>query len=216
MNMQNGLDFGAVFEDIYSKNLWRYGSGEGSLPEHTKPYRMTLQKLLTKFKISGVVDLGCGDWQFSRLIDWTGIDYHGFDVVRSVIEEDRRQYSSENIHFHLYPGLPSDLPGGDLLIAKDVLQHWSDEVIMNFLPHIRRYKYCLITNCINPNGHTVNANIQNGGFRYLDLRLAPFNLHAEELLTFTNYMSIWSRVVRKARWRKVVLLVSTARAAQQA
>src|ERR1039457_4590730 len=108
------------FEEIYAKNLWLYGSGEGSLPEHTKPYRMMLKKLLTKLKISGVVDLGCGDWQFSRLIDWTGIDYHGFDVVRTVIEENRRRYSSDNIHFHLYPGLPSELPGGDLLIAKDV------------------------------------------------------------------------------------------------
>lgn len=199
------------FEEIYSENKWLYGSGEGSQPQHTRPYVSFLQNFLQGNGIKSVVDMGCGDWQFSQLIDWTGIDYRGFDVVSSVIEANQKKISSSTTWFHLAAGDGNDLPAANLLIAKDALQHWSNDSIKAFLPNLKKYIYCLITNCVNPNGETTNDNIENGGFRYLDLRLPPFSIQAEELLSFTNNRGIIGSLLSKPRWLKKVLLIKNHR-----
>jgi hypothetical protein len=72
------------FEYIYAANIWGHGSGGGSSPINTRGYRRFLQNFLRKNNIKSVVDLGCGDWQFSHLIDWKGIRYSGFDVGLSL------------------------------------------------------------------------------------------------------------------------------------
>ena len=195
------------FDQIYSQNSWVYGSGEGSLPQHTRPYVKWLHAFLRSHRVQSVVDMGCGDWQFSRLVDWGGATYQGFDVVSSVIESDREQFSSTHVSFHLYSGDSDELPSADLLIVKDVLQHLSNEKIAAFLPNTRKYKFCLITNCVNPSGETINTDIEDGGFRYLDLRLPPFSLDAEEVLTFANHNPSILSLFAKPRWKKKVLLL---------
>lgn len=197
----------AQFEEIYAENKWLYGSGEGSQRRHTKRYMSFLQAFLRSNNIKSVVDIGCGDWQFSQFIDWKGIDYSGFDVVGSVIEANQRKFAAPGVRFQLTVGGTSDFPSADLLIAKDVLQHWSNDAIRAFLPNFKKYSYCLITNCVNPNGKTTNEDIENGGFRYLDLRLAPFGIHAEELLSFTNNRGPIGSLFSKPRWLKRVLLI---------
>lgn len=199
------------FEEIYAENKWLYGSGEGSQTHHTKRYAAFLQNFLRENQIRSVVDMGCGDWQFSQFIDWAGIDYQGFDIVSAVVEANQQKFSRPGVRFQLALGDGSDLPSADLLIAKDVLQHWSNDAIREFLPNLTKYRYCLITNCVNPNGKTSNADIQDGGFRYLDLRLAPFGVEAEELLSFTNNRGFIGSLLYRPSWRKRVLLVRSQR-----
>jgi len=195
------------FEEIYATNEWGHGSGEGSLPVHTRGYVAFLQAFLAENSITSVVDMGCGDWQFSRSIQWGNIRYRGYDVVRSVIEENTRKYSAPNISFHLYSGNADELPPADLLISKDVLQHLSDNTITKVLPSLNRFRYSLLTNCVNPNGTTVPSDIADGGFRYLDLRLPPFNLAADEVYCFNNAMNPIERIFKGPRWKKRVLLI---------
>jgi SAM-dependent methyltransferase len=195
------------FEQIYAENKWLYGSGEGSQRQHTKGYTSFLQNFLRKNNIKSVVDMGCGDWQFSQFIDWNGIDYEGFDIVSSVIEANRKKFAAPRIRFRLAVGDGSDLPCADLFIAKDVLQHWSNDAIKAFLPHFKKYSYCLVTNCVNPNGKTTNEDTEDGGFHYLDLRLAPFRIQAEEVLSFTNNHGRIGSLFSKPSWRKRVLLI---------
>ena len=194
------------FQEIYATNEWLHGSGEGSLPEHNRGYIRFLEKFIRREGIASVVDLGCGDWQFSRLIDWRGVLYDGYDIVPAVIDANRRAHAGDNIRFHLYDGDPAHLPGGDLLVVKDVLQHWSDRAVDNFLPVLDRYRFALITNCVNPHGVTKNRDIPDGGFRYLDLRLEPFNLSVEEVFSFTNRRSLGNRLFGRPRWLKRTLL----------
>jgi SAM-dependent methyltransferase len=195
------------FEQIYATNEWGSGSGEGSLPMHTLGYVEFLQRFLAEKRISSVVDMGCGDWQFSRSIQWGSIRYRGYDVVRSVIEENIKRYSAPNVSFHLYSGNAEELPPADLLISKDVLQHLSDNSIGKVLPFLDRFKYSLLTNCVNPRGTTVPMDIADGDFRYLDLRLPPFSLAAKEVYSFNNAMNPIERLLKGPRWTKRVLLV---------
>ena len=79
-----------VFDFIYSSNEWSIGSGFGSLPQTTETYRGFLQEFLARNDVRSVIDAGCGDWQFSRLIDWTGIDYLGIDVSAVALKNTER------------------------------------------------------------------------------------------------------------------------------
>jgi hypothetical protein len=39
--------------------------------------------------IRSATDLGCGDWQFSYLINWSNVEYPGIDLVPEVIDNNR-------------------------------------------------------------------------------------------------------------------------------
>ena len=205
-----------VFERIYRNNEWGCGSGEGSFPEHTTRYAAFLERFVRERGVRSVLDVGCGDWQFSRSIDWGAASYVGMDVVASVIEANTREFARPAsgargaIVFRLYDGDPGKLPAADLLIVKDVLQHWSNAAVMAFLPVVANYRYALITNCISPSRKlrvtTGNRDIADGEMRHLDLRRPPFGLKARALFTFTNHRPGPLGFLRKPRWRKLVLL----------
>ena len=174
-----------AFSFIYQHNAWGYGSGLGSLPETTLEYRYFLEKFIAKHEIRSIVDIGCGDWQFSRYIYWWGASYTGYDVVPSLIEMNNTRFSSENIKFLQIPDNLDELLAADLYIVKDVLQHWPQKNITEFLHSIRdKYKFALITNSITP-ADNLNKDIRSGEYRALDLRLAPFNISAEQVFIYT-------------------------------
>jgi hypothetical protein len=195
----------AVFNQIYTMNIWRYGSGEGSLPEHTKGYRRFLERFIRDRQIKSVVDYGCGDWQFSRLIDWGGVSYLGLDIVDSLIEHHIKMYRRDNITFEVLSETPEQLPDAELIILKDVLQHWSNQSISSFIPKISKYKFALITNCVNQNEPTDNRDIVDGDFRPLDLRRPPFSYEMAKVFEFTNRRGIFG-LHQKPQWKKIVLL----------
>lgn len=165
-----------IFNKIYEQNIWGNGSGSGSTPANTEDYRIFLANFLKTNKVLSVVDLGCGDWQFSKLIDWTGINYTGIDVS-DVVLRNTKLFGSERISFLEMNALTDDLPSADLLIMKDVVQHWSNADILSFLPRLKRYKRALITNGFHPAGLSrTNGDIATGGWRPVDLKSPPFNL----------------------------------------
>ena len=202
----------STFVDIYDRNVWKHGSGKGSLPGQTAGYRGFLERFLDRNRIASVVDMGCGDWQFSRLVDWGGAAYRGYDVVPSVIAENTRRFARPGVSFALTSGDPAELPPADLLLAKDVLQHLPHEAVFAFLKQLHKYRYVLVTNGVEPRGPTHNIDIPVGHCRNLDLRLPPFNVDATEVYSFCKAEGRLARLIRAAfgrpAWRKVVLLIS--------
>jgi SAM-dependent methyltransferase len=180
-----------VFDWIYSKGFWgkdKVGqgtSGPGSTMESTKLYRVFLQDFLAAHGIRSVVDAGCGDWQFSQSMDWSGIDYLGVDIVASVIEQNRRRHAKPNIRFSVADIVRDELPPADLLIVKDVLQHLSDADISRFLKQLPRYRHVLIVNDVD--SLTLSAkpqDIKTGGFRPIDLTRPPHSLQGNKVLAW--------------------------------
>lgn len=178
--------FSAIYENAsWGKNKEGIGcSGSGSSAETTTAYRVYLQEFIKTANIKSVVDIGCGDWEFSRLIDWKDTHYTGYDVVKSVIENNCKMYSKPTISFVNENFLKADLPAADLLICKDVLQHLSNEEIVAFLPQLKKFKHCLITNDIQ-SGIIQNIDTFIGGYRPLDLTKPPFNLTGENTLNYS-------------------------------
>lgn len=179
-----------VFDDIYRSAKWGNAdggstSGSGSLMQTTVVYRTFLQRFMKDNQVRSVVDAGCGDWEFSSAIDWTGIDYKGFDIVPSVIAEDKKKYEKTNVHFFVADIVESDLPPADLLIVKHVLQHLPTTAVQRFLGQIPKYRHALIVDSVNPTTlSSTNWDIAPGAFRYLDVTAPPFLVRGVKVLTY--------------------------------
>ena len=179
------------FEQIYAKGTWasdiqgKGTSGGGSTLDATKVYRVFLQDFLAKQRIRSVVDAGCGDWEFSQAIDWTGIDYLGLDIVPSVIAENRRRFGAGKVRFAVADIVRDELPPADLLVVKDVLQHLSNADIARFLAQLPRYRHVLLVNDVLPDSLSAEpADIPTGRYRRLDPTRPPFSLPGVKVLVW--------------------------------
>ena len=175
-------DMQSLFSLYYAKNSWGGGSGAGSAPTNVRPYMRFLQTFLHEKNIQRVLDLGCGDWQFARYIDWTGIDYTGIDVVPSVIEQHQKQFARDHLRFICADITAYELPDADLVTIKDVLQHWSNDTVLKFLPKLQKYRYVLFVNGFKAE----NADCETGDTRPLNLQAPPFNLPVDWVLSFAS------------------------------
>ncbi|HSX20388.1 MAG TPA: class I SAM-dependent methyltransferase [Gammaproteobacteria bacterium] len=179
-----------VFSEIYATDEWQGGSGPGSNPQNAAPYMTLLQQYFYDPRFNVIVDLGCGDWQIMRNIQIPdGKKYLGFDVVPSVIETNERQFTKSNVGFYHITGLRAFKAkniSGDLLIVKDVMQHWPfseiEYFIMKILPN---FKYALITNQYEINDPLHNRDMPMGPYHSLGLLGPPFNLrHATPIMEY--------------------------------
>jgi len=145
---KNFLEHKEIFSRIYTTGEWGGGSGDGSLPNNTESYRLLLASFIQKNNIKTVFDFGCGDWNFSRFIDWSNVNYTGIECVKLLVDNHNNFYKKDNINFiHLENAELFYSYKGDLLILKDVLQHWRNEEIIDFLDNaIKNFKFILITN----------------------------------------------------------------------
>jgi len=141
----------STFTNIYDKKKWGSKNGKGSSgtgsnnSPDTKWYINLLMKHIRDTHSKTICDIGCGDWEFSKTIDWSGLNYTGIDCVKSVIE-DNHKYLDYNITFKHQDAL--SIPEGyDFVILKDVIQHWDNDTISEVLPQIiEKNKYVFLGN----------------------------------------------------------------------
>ena len=191
-----------IFTHIYDNKLWGQNeqgegfSGSGSTLKETTMYRNFLQNFLNTHKIKSVVDLGCGDWTFSKEINWSQIDYIGIDVVKSVIQKNVKLFETPSIRFIHADGLSSTLPSADLLICKDVLQHLPNKEIIEIMKQFGNFKYCLITNDIDldcPSNN--NTDIKTGECRALNLMAPPFSVAGSPIFIYRGWPDLFTKQV---------------------
>jgi SAM-dependent methyltransferase len=135
--------------------------------------------------VRSVLDVGCGDWQFSRLIDWSGLDrYLGIDLVDEVILADTLKYfraHSPVIAFTCADFLElGGHPSVDLVLVKDLLQHWPDRAVHQLGRRLAGRR-ALITYDLDTGPH---RDIEPGGYRGLDLTAEPFCWPVTERLRY--------------------------------
>ncbi len=173
-----------LFTKIYDNGGWIKGSGWGSWPSNTLPYISFINDFLEQHNIKSVVDVGCGDWQFSKFIDWSNIKYNGFDVVDSVIDQNKERHQTPNITFECVDVTTHKLPPADLILVKDVLMHWTPDVIIKFLSNLPEHKFLLVTNT-HFDVPRYNSLKRVGGFQNIDFEKPPYNMKVEKVLEYT-------------------------------
>ena len=184
-----------IFDKIYENSYWGNGSGGGSSPEATEPYKIFLEGFIRQHDIKSIVDLGCGDWQFSQFLDFCSATYFGIDASKNVIANNQRSFSRPGVSFANLPESYSKLPSADLLVCKDVLMHLDTKKVQDILSILPSFKYALITNdipCVSafreilhrmrrPFSPVNNQEIKTGDYRTLDPTQQPFNLKLKKV-----------------------------------
>ena len=150
------LSTAEVFRKIYSDKAWGsaedpgepFFSGSGSHnAEVAGAYVKSVRKFLSSFSYKpGVVDLGCGDFGIgSSLRDLCG-EYTACDIVEPLVEFNRNKYYELNVDFRTLDLCQDDLPKGEVVFIRQVLQHLSNQHIRNAIRQIEaKYKYLILT-----------------------------------------------------------------------
>lgn len=178
-----------VMNQIYDMKLWGgtafdFYSGIGSHdPKITNPYLKTIITFLESFNTPLVVcDLGCGDFNIGKHLTKYAEKYIAIDIVENLINRNKKRHKEDNLEFHCLDIINDELPQGDCIILRQVLQHLSNKDIEKIIKHITAYKYIILTEHIPLGNFTPNKDIisgqgirlkQNSGVNILE---SPFNL----------------------------------------
>lgn len=167
-----------IFYSIYLNNAWNSSesvSGPGSTIEQTKVITSQLPTILNKFGIKTILDIPCGDFNWMRHVDLSGIHYLGADIVDSIVEKNRVEFGKEGVDFIVIDIIKDKLPKSDLIFCRDCLVHFSIEDIILALHNIKMSgaKYLFSTSFPNVKR---NRKILTGEWRPINLELPPFNL----------------------------------------
>jgi SAM-dependent methyltransferase len=188
-----------TFTEIYKNNVWggekdEYYSGPGSLDPSVGEYTKIVRDFIVKHNISKVVDLGCGDFSVGIQTIVPGMRYIGTDIVKPLIDHNNEVYGNKNISFLCLDIIKDELPEGQLCLIRQVLQHLSNEEILQVLTKIKRYRFVIITEHmpdqhrkIIPNkdiSHGPHIRVSYDSALYLDQ--SPFNLKISKTLLDTE------------------------------
>jgi SAM-dependent methyltransferase len=155
-NSYTGLSTQQAFSKAYEKGEWglssdpsqRFFSGLGTHDSETsKTYLDAVKSFLSTFtEKPDVVDLGCGDFYIgSNIRPYCG-RYTACDIVPALIEFNKDRFKSMDVDFRVLDLTEDELPDGDVVFIRQVLQHLSNEQIKKALPRISsKYKYLVLT-----------------------------------------------------------------------
>lgn len=169
-----------TFDAIYRKQLWGIGSGAGSAPQESMPYIDFVYQFMREHSLSSILDLGCGDGRVASNFQfpYVGVDVHEDQLIKLRLRYPEKQWLCADIHTGL-----DNLPAADVLLCKDVLHHWPNEMIRHFLDEIVRLKkWKAVLLCQDYNQVQDGADCPLGTYRALNPSmhpLAPYNLVLE-------------------------------------
>ena len=178
-----------VMEQIYAMKLWGvhttpFYSGHGSHDNDlVEPYVNIISAFLDALNQPIVVcDLGCGDFNVGKdLVRFTK-QYKAIDIVDDLVSYNKETFKDSNLEFICLDIVTDDLPSGDCVILRQVLQHLSNYEIECIVRKLYKFKYVIVTEHLPDNNFIPNSDIISGqGIRLkkksgVNLLAPPFNL----------------------------------------
>ena len=178
---------------IYENNLWggdtsEYYSGLGSHnPELVIPYVETVSAFLKSLETPPVVcDLGCGDFNVGKELVKHSKKYIAVDIVPDLIAHNKNQFQGDYLEFQVLDIASEDLPIGDVVILRQVLQHLSNAEIKSVVEKLYNFKYVILTEHLPKEDFEPNKDIISGqGIRLkkqsgVNITAPPFNFKFKE------------------------------------
>ena len=136
-----------AMEQIYENNLWggdtsEYYSGLGSHHlELVDLYVETVSTFLKSFETPPeVCDLGCGDFNVGKELVKHSKKYIAVDIVPDLIAHNKAAFPADNLELRVLDIASEDLPIGDVVILRQVLQHLSNAEIKNVVEKLYNFK----------------------------------------------------------------------------
>lgn len=167
-----------VFEVAYAMRAWgsaESASGVGSELAATENVSAYLPELFQRYQVSKFLDAPCGDWNWMRRVDLSGVDYVGADIVSAVVAKNNQQYARSGVRFIHADLTKDDLPAVDMILCRDCWVHLSFQDIAAILKNFRRTgaTWLLVSN--TPSQDSNQNKLTGIDWRHLNLHLPPFN-----------------------------------------
>lgn len=200
------------------KGAWRDQSGSdsvsgaGSEALAVQPFSTFLLDWMMRYNITSMVEASCGHWPtgWQKSVQWPPIKYTGVDLLMSMVEDSSRFLQNHISGFSGVEFLTADmtstpLPGADLLLVKDTLQHLPNMDIMRFLlrqiltlgDRRPKFKYVIIVEDDCSDDAVKNIDIPpltEHSWHCVDVTAEPFNLEVEHLFAWQDANPAWTRV----------------------
>jgi hypothetical protein len=166
------------FTAVYRNRVWLNEretgslSGLGSELARTESIRTSLPGVLRSLGTEVLVDVGCGDFTWMKELS-LDCRYIGIDIVSHLIEENTQRYGSETRTFQVLDATIAPIPAADTVLCREVLFHLSFPDSRRLIGSIER---CGARHLIATTDRSVqlNAEIESGDFRRLNLMRAPY------------------------------------------
>ena len=199
------------FTDAFEDRIWKDEeslSGPGSTLHYTSELRSTLPALIRSLGCKSMQDAPCGDFNWMKEVDLTGIDYHGSDIVPEMITDLQVKYPQ---HKFTVQDITNDkFDCVDFVLCRDVLFHLSNndvaKVLYNFVQSGSEW---LATSHFFQADAMPDAVSDPTTFRLVNLTAAPFYFAPPDYLlkdcvpNFTRrWLGVWHRSWIAARFAR--------------
>lgn len=165
------------FIKIYKKNIFGSSesrSGSGSTLEQTAYIREVLPAVLRELNVKSFLDVPCGDFNWLKLVDLSGVQYIGGDIVPDLVEKNNQAYATPERTFKTINIIQDELPKVDAIFCRDCLVHMKFDHAMQALQNFKNSgSTYLITTTFTDRPENEEL---YGIWRTLNLQKAPFNL----------------------------------------
>ncbi len=162
-------------------------SGAGSTVAATKPIRVFLEKIIQRYGVQSILDLGCGDWNWMRHVSLNNhhsgelVRYQGWESNKTLVADLNKAYGAKTVSFYHKDVATEAFPFVDLIIARDVLGHMPMDIAQDVIARAQAAsRFFLAT---SQDGTTKNTGpkparveLAGWGFYPVNLTIAPFNL----------------------------------------
>ena len=139
--------------------------------DSTETLRTELPFVFSKYEIKSILHIPCGNFSWMNEVDLNDIEYTGADTSDALIESNKEMYPDYN--FKKLNIVSDDLPKVDLILARDVLGHLTNENVHAALDNINKSgsKYLLTTTLTGWDFNS--APTEDGGWRPINLLIKP-------------------------------------------
>lgn len=133
----------SVFDLHYKNKIWGGDSGAGSNKQEFQPYINCINTIRKFGNLKSCVDIGCGDGHVASALSFD--DYIGYDVSKTSLELFKKNCNKKCELKDCYKEV-DDLPKADVLLIRDVLHHWPNKMVIEWLSKVyssKKYKYII-------------------------------------------------------------------------
>jgi hypothetical protein len=169
-----------TFSNIYDRGGWvgvpTTASGSGSTMEQTAVVRRDLPAFLAELGARSLLDAPCGDFHWMQSCDVDLDRYIGVDIVRPLIDDNRRRYGGPTRTFDVADLAADPLPQVDVVLCRDCLVHLTLHDALAVLRNFKRSGSTYLLTTTFPATSVNDDLVQAGGWRPLNLEEPPFGL----------------------------------------
>jgi len=166
-----------VFTEIYEDNIWgnrESASGSGSTQATTRVIAERLPALMRSLGAESFLDVPCGDFNWMAAVDLGVGRYVGADIVDGIIRQNAARFTDDVRSFVCLDLMREALPRVDVVFCRDCLVHFALADAMAAIQNFKRSGSTYVMLTTFP-AHRRNREMVTGGWRPLNLQIAPFN-----------------------------------------